>query len=766
MRIPKRTLGLTTVFLGVVLSAPPVTRAAGAQSGSPWITPLVTTYDLRADTDTVEVRVPVTLSSVPADKVKVRITDVSLGNRRETRLTDAFAAKMETGKPDRGPAIILAVALRQRQEVALRQETSPGLTPRIYQVKLPLGDSRVLTPGTYQVQLEAVAEEPAGQAPQSVTLQIIHPPAKLWSPATLIVEQVVPFFRGSPEIQSQGLALRETSNRSWLTDLTVSQLDIPGDTNQPTKERIVFKEKLDIAPSAPSSAGYALTGAFPVGTTKGTIGVNAPQLESPLVVNFEVRARRVWWSIFVFITVGLLVGYLVRTVLQTLIDWHETRLKAAELKKRIYQERQRHQDGKFRDRVTEILENLEAAEDARKADTFVTAITNANTELTDALNDLKQRRATALTAQGALLRLTTTGWSLPGPVAEVLKSVGNALGEVAQELDKDAVEVANNKLEATRARLAENLGDPVAQWQTSMSEFLADLSKPEALLPAGVIPRLKQAVDVLTPLLSQIPSVDPNATVEQLQTTLAAIHGVYKRLSYLMQQLQGWLRSTAAGVTDTLKKVQIPEQSAVGRLGEKVTEIGRKLVTSVDRPREAAQELSGDLAKLHEAWSDALLKQIPYAAEADKKTVSAAIEKRNYEEAARQVMQILQPKRDEGGALGGVRVEPETLPGAGPTPELWAGLFEAPVVPAPFPRAERVEEPFAGLEVERRQTWRELFVAKFLQTLLVGSGIVLVGYLIFAETFFGTAKDIAKMFFWAFSIDVSVNALVDAAKKI
>src|ERR1043166_2367119 len=105
MRIPKRTLGLTTVFLGVVLSAPPVTRAAGAQSGSPWITPLVTTYYLRADTDTVEVRVPVTLSSVPADKVKVRITDVSLGNRRETRLTDAFAAKMETGKPDRGPAI-------------------------------------------------------------------------------------------------------------------------------------------------------------------------------------------------------------------------------------------------------------------------------------------------------------------------------------------------------------------------------------------------------------------------------------------------------------------------------------------------------------------------------------------------------------------------------------------------------------------------------------------------------------------------------------
>jgi hypothetical protein len=59
-------------------------------------------------------------------------------------------------------------------------------------------------------------------------------------------------------------------------------------------------------------------------------------------------------------------------------------------------------------------------------------------------------------------------------------------------------------------------------------------------------------------------------------------------------------------------------------------------------------------------------------------------------------------------------------------------------------------------------TFRSLARTKAVRTLLAGVGIVAVGYLVFEAKFVGTASELVAIFFWGFTADVSVDALVGA----
>jgi hypothetical protein len=63
------------------------------------------------------------------------------------------------------------------------------------------------------------------------------------------------------------------------------------------------------------------------------------------------------------------------------------------------------------------------------------------------------------------------------------------------------------------------------------------------------------------------------------------------------------------------------------------------------------------------------------------------------------------------------------------------------------------------------ETFRTLARTKLVRTLLVGVGIVAVGYLAFQSKFIGTAAELVTIFFWGFTADVSVDALVGAIAK-
>jgi len=59
---------------------------------------------------------------------------------------------------------------------------------------------------------------------------------------------------------------------------------------------------------------------------------------------------------------------------------------------------------------------------------------------------------------------------------------------------------------------------------------------------------------------------------------------------------------------------------------------------------------------------------------------------------------------------------------------------------------------------------RELTHAKALQAVISGVALTIVGYLIFADKFVGTSGDLLTAFFWGFTTDIGVDALITAAK--
>ena len=154
--------------------------------------------------------------------------------------------------------------------------------------------------------------------------------------------------------------------------------------------------------------------------------------------------------------------------------------------------------------------------------------------------------------------------------------------------------------------------------------------------------------------------------------------------------------------------------------------------------------------------------------------VRALIEDRRYVELAAHVAQLNRASAAPGFPL------PYGAPGYLPPPTA-AVAARVPTVPvvtftdvpgAALWRAEglsRVVELFRGPAPAPVSGYAlalgALLRAKLVRTLFVGSAIAVVGYLLFVEKFIGTPQDMAAVFVWGFTIDVSADALMDILGK-
>jgi hypothetical protein len=155
---------------------------------------------------------------------------------------------------------------------------------------------------------------------------------------------------------------------------------------------------------------------------------------------------------------------------------------------------------------------------------------------------------------------------------------------------------------------------------------------------------------------------------------------------------------------------------------------------------------------LRNRWRSALLAQTTEAA------VVAAFDASDFRRVARELETALQVPplpgdammRDDAGAEFGLAApvaavnvsalaEPQRPPDAAPAP--------SPLLPF--------------IERTRQQLMRETV----LQWVLSATALTFVGYLIFADKFVGTNADLMAAFFWGFTTDIGVDALVSAAKS-
>jgi len=59
----------------------------------------------------------------------------------------------------------------------------------------------------------------------------------------------------------------------------------------------------------------------------------------------------------------------------------------------------------------------------------------------------------------------------------------------------------------------------------------------------------------------------------------------------------------------------------------------------------------------------------------------------------------------------------------------------------------------------------EVSIAKFWQSLLIALMLGIIGYGLYWEKFVGTFADFSTIFFWAFGLDIAVDAILKANPK-
>jgi uncharacterized protein YneF (UPF0154 family) len=720
-----------------------------AQAQEPLLTlTLGSAYDLQADGDKFVVRAPITLGKdVAAGDLKPPTkTDLEFNQVHNAALLTAFEVEIQPATDTLGPALIITVDM-----------------------------TKVVEQGAYILRLRV--EGKAGKS-QLLDLKLTRPTAKLRPPGTLVVEQVRPLIWGDLESVGQDVLLREVSGRSRISQVSITQLTVSAASGQQTRESIKFARNQD--PNKQDFFNYTLTGPFPLGSTTGTAEIVSPQLAEPVPLTFQVKARRSRWLIVVFLLLGFIAGYFLRTKLQQQIALDEARLKGRELQKTISDVQRKHKDQIFKEKLGQVLTDLESALNKRQlsdllnpkkmVDDLNTATATAKTNFEAAQADLKTRRDASLAAFQELLSLTQVHWSMPESVKSEMKSFDVPLQEIRQQLDASNVAAAVAGLQVINSGLAAKVYPLIEKWRNGLTAYLDILSSTDAL-PAPVRVKLTMAVGTLSLTLGAVQPDPSNTTTASLKALFTALDKSYRGATKLMDDLELWLNSSAKDVIAGLQQQKVQDPAALTLLAKAVEEATSKFVAGVTDPQKEAGQLSQNLQKLEQAFRAAVEKQIPAGAtDAELLAITQALDGHLYLEAARAVVQIiirLKPvKPSEGTALGTAphaiapALAPELMLKEWSLPEgLSMGMTSWLML---GPR----DHSLPPIDKAIVRTWRSLILERLLRSLLVGVGITVVGFFLYYDSFVGTPKELAAMFFWAFGLDISVEALIKTAPNL
>lgn len=740
-------------ILAIVLTWQANSAAFALAADGDWITIIGdSNYGILVDTDLVIVRAPVKLTDgIPMGQVNLKIIDISLGNRHEMRLVEAFKLlPLSDANNDYGPAIQIQVDLK-----------------------------KITTQGAYSLLILATTQ---GHPDVYLSLTITVPNATLRAVGPIVIDSTRVFFsdfvlfgyKFLPKeiVHGANLDLQETSGNSRLTDIEIQSLGFSDANNRKVEGNLNFTEVPTlIPPKGSASPKYAINGTFPLGTANGNVEVNAPQLVAPSEVKFEVHTRNTPALIILIAILGLAMGFITRTLLPTKIADAENRIKALDLIDQMDREMAKRKDEGFHKQVENSRVTLQNCLSTNNPANLPGVITSAEQELTTALGDLQTRRTAAMTRCQEFAGLVQPPWSVPEEIEQALNKMREGLKQVDADISTDDVQGATDLMAKLYEQFRQALKVAINQWQSKMTSHFENLRK-EAQLPKFTAEKLGQAIIQLQTSLAQVALIAPKAEPAEINNDLVDINNIREKTQQVMILLVHWLKDDLLDVEQVYNAAKLAEEP----LKVLSTELGKILEkfeheTNLEQAIESL--VSIDIPAMRQLWQDFFIPQVKQAPQEVQADLTALLEKCDYLEDARKLVSVSKPKPTSSGEnlLGNVMIS--ALPGLPVSPMQEASsLFWltstgsrllASVVPMKFYRQYEMPQ---SIEVNRYLTMWELANLKLLQFLIVGAGIVGVGYLLYEPNFTGTWAELAQILFWAFGLDVSVNSLIDVAKGV
>lgn len=528
------------------------------------------------------------------------------------------------------------------------------------------------------------------------------------------------------------------------------------------------------ATAASAAAGEALvvklapTG-FPIGTLKGKLEVHSPDLKAPLFIDVDVHTRLLPIWIVITVVVGIVLGFLLRIVLQQRLDLAQARGAGLDALSQVQKQVAPVADAVFQKAVAGQLAALGKALLARDAKLMKRLSDEAAALVQQQLTDLTTRLASA---KGQLLGLRTLEAGkgrLPASMQAAVDALRSPCDQAAARLALQDAAGATAILDNASTALMATLKVESAKWLAHLNRVnvlarqLCDLLDPDQAAQRNITQG--QPFDAVPAALTPVHNfTDLAATALWLDAWRA--HGV-QRLTALADWA-GYLGTDARTLADR----------ALGRLPVGSSALQAEPQALLDSAAAVAAQVeavvaTGDAFALPplgvRAWHQAAQALLAALLQARRDLVDPA--KANFEAALRDhqyfaaLTDLPAPPPPQLHLNAGAAAAARSVLAGGPDDTLRVlaqpgvrGLVQDVDVPGVIIDAQL-------LATMQDRNLRELARLEGLQTLLVALVLVVASYALFIKGFVGTPLELCALFFWGFSADLTVASLSSRASE-
>ena len=724
MRATGRSWSIDAAALSLVplLSLLLVTLVAAPAAADIVVTsPVSLVADMCESCQPPQVILPLTIAGGDATKLTVRPLDVSTANRHDGAYLKAVKAEIVT---DKGSS-------------TLQITVAPGT----------LRDD-----GTYVVVLEINAE---GQKPQTMSLQLVRTAATLHSFGTVVVDRVLGVPWDPPT--TVPLTLHETSTRTGLSSIRI----LPPTPQPPGQIAIETVPKacssgpadkpgdgLQLSAGGRACLAYTSTGDFPWGSQTQTYSIVSPELATAAPVTFDVRTRLATVYILVFVLLGLIASFIVKVILQRRVEREEARLLAFELLEKVGADLQKHKDSTFTSAIDGLFKALATAADNADAAGIAAARTALDTAWRAALDDLGKRRLAVQQELDVLRSTSETPWKAPTDLLRIVAQLRTATDHIRELLAGGLVTDAAAATQQARQQAVSVLAPALSTWQDNTVTLFDAI----AGAPAGLSPTVKDAAtQAIAESKAKIGTtgVKPNASADDLLAAMTGAADEYRAAQRVARTVNGNLEREV----DRIANVLGVSRADLTDIVDALSTLTKALADAVDRPESGQPAVGNGFAALAAAWKTSLQKH--FGKELPSSVTDLLAEQRIVEAAVALKKEILSVQQADQATVHTQFADFARM------------ASDEPVAPVlAFRTAMGPSDPLAPFRLSTIRTRMEIASAKLWQSLTVGLLSGIVAYGLFAPKFLGDYQDFAIIFFWAFSLDLTADAVAKLAPTV
>ena len=454
-------------------------------------------------------------------------------------------------------------------------------------------------------------------------------------------------------------------------------------------------------------------------------------------------------------------GFLLRIYFDLKIGLNTARLRAAEFEQHLREELARRPDPIFQESLTNQLELLQPyiTSNDYSAEQVTAAVTAAQAKLQSCNDDFLKRRLDFQTAMNTLNNSLGGDWALPPAFASLV--------EAGQGVLVRAITESSTNVVGAQALLAGAKKDLLVGFKVTANSYHKQLDTDmiQLDLTVGTVPELAEPLTQLKAEVAKLPITESSIDIAAVLRTLHDINVKFNAAAFAMGT--SLLRIVSIVFNDfTASDVSLPDATALQALERSTQSFASQLSRPAFEDSNAIKQLNTQIAAIKGELKTVINSQTSIEGEdpalaaenaTARKDIGALINKGTYRDAVLKVIEMLRKN--------GKTQRTDTLLDKRKISTLLA-VF--PAAPASLDRTGKLL-PFVQLTDGPDRTGRNISAPVQLQRRIgrfnlgyrtaILVMIVGMGYLIFYKSFVGTVTDFASVFFWAFTIDISVASI-------